>query len=263
MFRILKISFSRCSAEKTRHDIIVSWRNFTLSHSLLKGHVNAKTRRFFSLTAIALICVLSLQLAACGSATTTRGPGQTPPQITSPTPTSEATQAPTPTPSPTPIPSPTPTPTQAPTPTPSPTPTLIPSDPTAFVVHEDGGSLSFPTNGSFAPQPIHLNNDSNTGNKNCCAPLSWSAKVDPGGSWLSLSQYSDSLPAGANRNIFVHVPIAGLCSEMYIGTVTFTSPQKADGSLHSVEIDLDLTSTPSVPPCVTPTPSPSAGSTST
>src|SRR5258708_3104637 len=204
MFRILKISFSRCSAEKTRHDIIVSWRNFTLSHSLLKGHVNAKTRRFFSLTAIALICVLSLQLAACGSATTTRGPGQTPPQITSPTPTSEATQAPTP--------------------TPSPTPTLIPSDPTAFVVHEDGGSLSFPTNGSFAPQPIHLNNDSNTGNKNCCAPLSWSAKVDPGGSWLSLSQYSGSLPAGANRNIFVHAPIAGLCSQSYLGPSTLPIP---------------------------------------
>jgi len=256
MFRILKVSFGRYSAEKTRHNIIVSWRNFPLSKELLKGHVNAKTCRFFSLTAIALICVLSLQLTACGSTTATRGPGQTPPpQITSPTPTSEATQAPTPTPSP--------TPTQAPTPAPSPTPTLIPSDPTAFVVHEDGGSLSFPTNGSFAPQPIHLNNDSNTGNKNCCAPLSWSAKVDPGGSWLSLSQYSGSLPAGANRNIFVHVSIAGLCSKMYIGTVTFTHPQKADGSLHSVEIGLDLTSTPSVPPCVTPTPSPSPSSTST
>ena len=214
----------------------------TLQISLIKGHVNATTSRFFYLTTLALICVLSLQLTACGSTSTSQDSGQPSPQITSPTPTSEATS----------------TPTQAPQPTQA--PTLIPSDPTAFVVHEDGGSLNFPNgNGSFDPQSIRLNNNSNT---NCCAPLSWSAKVDSG--WLSLSQYSGLVPAdGKDHYIFVHVSIANLCSTTYIGTVTFTTPLKADGTNHSVEIDLDLTSTSSVPPCVTPSPSPSPSSTAT
>jgi hypothetical protein len=254
MFRTLKRSFARY--------LIVYWRNFPLSYSLIKGHVNVKTSRFFNLTAIVLICVLSLQLTACGSTPVTQKSSQTPPpQITSPTPTSEATptatatrdtsQVSTPTPipsSPTPTPAPKPKPTSVPKP--KPIPTLIPSDSTAFVVHQDGGQLSFPLNGSFAPQPIQLSNNSDTSQKNCCAPLSWSATVASEGGWLSLSQYSGSLPAGANqKNIFVHVSIANLCSKTYIGTVTFTKPPKADGSLHSVEIDLDLTSTPSVPPC--------------
>ncbi len=257
MFRTLKRSFARY--------LIVYWRNFTLSYSLIKGHVNVKTSRFFNLTAIALICVLSLQLAACGSTPVTQKSSQSPPpQITSPTPTSEATHTSTPTatatggtshvstPAPTPSPTPTPAPKPKPTsvPKPKPIPTLIPSDSTAFVVHQDGGQLSFPLNGSFDKQPIQLSNNSNTSQKNCCAPLSWSAKVVSEGGWLSLSQYSGSVPAGANqKEISVYVSIANLCSKTYIGTVTFTKPPKADGSLHSVEIDLDLTSTPSVPPC--------------
>jgi hypothetical protein len=225
----------------------------TLQISLIKGHVNATTSRFFYFTAVALICVLSLQLTACGSTSTSQGSGQTTPQITSPTPTSEASPTPTQASQPTPI------PTQASQPTPP--PTLVPSDPTAFVIHEDGGSLSFPIDGSFAPLPIHLSNESNTSGNNCCAPLNWSATVDPQGSWLSLSQYSGSVPAGANQDILVHFSIANLCSQQYTGTVTFTTPLKADRSNHYVDIFLDLTSTSSVPLCVTPSPSPSSTAT--
>jgi Viral BACON domain len=280
MFKTLKISFARYCAEKTIHYITIFWRNFTSSNSLIKGQVNAKTSRFFNLSAIALISVLSLQLTACGSTSVAQRSNQTPPQITSPTPTPEATHTPTPaitrgtshvstpastqSPTPTPASKPTPTPTRVFKPKPTPTPTLIPSDSTAFVVHQDGGQLSFPIDGSFAPQPIQLSNESNTSQKNCCAPLSWSAKVASEGGWLSLSQYSGSLPAGTNqKNIFVYVSIAHLCRQSYVGTVTFTKPPKADGSLHSVEIDLDLTSTLSVPPCVAPSQSPGQSSTNT
>ena len=221
----------------------------TLQISLIKGHVNATTSRFFYFTAVALICVLSLQLTACGSTSTSQGSGQTSPQITSPTPTSEAS------PTPTQASQPTPTPTQASQPTPP--PTLVPSDPTAFVVHRDGGDFTFPdSNGSFAPQQIQLDNNSNTSIENCCAPLSWSAKVDS--DWLSLSQYSGSVRAGKTLYIFVQVSIANLCSQQYNGKVTITT---ADGTQHYVNIILDLSSTSSVPPCVTPSPSPSSTAT--
>lgn len=92
------------------------------------------------------------------------------------------------------------------------------------------------------PQTVTLTN---------CGPAgSWSAATASGSRWLTLSQSSNTLGAGAQQNVNVSPLISGLSAGTYTDSITFTMQSGSATATQTVSVSLTIQPPPPPPTCI-------------